>query len=137
MQQRDGSGGGWTAFLAMAFIIVGLAGIFGTYATPAPLYRAVERETALDAALAAAHGPDPEAAIEALKPRLAESADALLPVGGDMEARIAAERRAMRARLLAEADAAATRSRWIIGVVTAMGTAFGIAVLHAARVRKD
>ena len=133
--QRDGSSGSWAAFLAMAFLIVGLAGMFATYATPAPLYRAVERESALDAALAAAHGPNPAAAIEALKPRLAESADALLPVGGDMDARIAAERRAMRTRLLAEAGAAATRTRWIIGVVTAMGMTFGIAILHAARVR--
>lgn len=134
--QRDGSSGSWSAFLAMAFVIVGLAGIFGTYATPAPLYRAVEREGALDAALAAAHGPNPQAAIEALRPRLAESADALLPVHGNMDARIAAERQAMRKRLLAEAAAAATRARWIIGMVTAMGTAFGIAVLHAGRVRK-
>lgn len=133
--QRHGTDTGWTAFLAMAFVVVGLSGIFASYAAPLPLARAVEREAALDEALAAAHRPDAQAAIEALRPRLAESADALLPVGGDMDARIAAERRAMRARLMAEAGAAATRARWIIGVVTLMGIAFGAAVLHAARGR--
>ncbi len=133
--QRDGSAANWTAFLAMAFVIVGLSGFFASYAAPAPLVRAVEREAALDDALAAAHRPDAQAAIEALRPRLAESADTLLPVGGDMDARIATERRAMRARLLAEASAAATRARWIVGVVTLMGIAMGAAILHAARVR--
>lgn len=134
--QRDGSAGTWTAFLAMAFVVVGLSGIFASYAAPAPLMRAVDRETALDEAEAAAHRPDAAAAIAALRPRLGPSADALLPVGGNMDARIAAERRAMRARLTAEAEAAATRARWIIVVVTLMGTAFGVAVLHAARVRR-
>ncbi len=131
--QRDGSTGTWTAFLAMAFIIVGLAGMFASYAAPLPLARALERESALDAAQAAAHGPDAQAAIEALRPRLGDSADALLPVGGDMDARIAAARRAMRAELAEDARVAALRSRWIIGVVTAMGIAFGAAVLHASR----
>ena len=42
------------AFVAMAFAIVGLIGIFATYAAPLPLERAVARETALDAVLAAA-----------------------------------------------------------------------------------
>jgi hypothetical protein len=131
--QRDGSAGTWTAFLAMAFVVVGLAGIFASYAAPAPLVRAVEREEALDAAAAAAGRPDAAAAIAALRSRLGESADALLPVGGDMAARIAAERRAMRARLLAQAQATAVRARWIIAVVTVMAIGFGAAVLHAAR----
>ncbi len=131
--QGSGQRGGWTAFLAMAFVVVGLAGLFASYAAPLPLARAVEREAALDDALAAAHGPNPEAAIEALRPRLAGSADALLPVGGDMDARIAAERRAMRARLTEEARVTALRSRWIIGIVTLTGIAFGAAMLRAAR----
>jgi hypothetical protein len=120
-------------FLAMAFLVVGLGGLFASYAAPAPLARALAREAALDDALAAARGPDAEAAIEALRPRLGESADALLPVGGDMAARIAAERRAMRARFAAEAESAARRSRWIIALVTLMGFAFGAAVLRGAR----
>lgn len=134
--QGDGAAGTWTAFLAMAFVVVGLSGIFASYAAPLPLARAMEREAALDDALAAAQGADAAAAIAALRPRLGDSADALLPVGGNMAARIADERRAMRTRLLAEADATATRARWITGMVTLMGIAFGAAVLHAGRVRR-
>ncbi len=123
----------WTAFLVMAFVVVGLAGVFGTYAAPLPLARALAREAALDAAQAAARGPDAAAALEALRPRLDESADALLPAGGDMTARIAAERAAMRARFTAEAAAEARRARLIIIVVTLMGALFGAAVLRMAR----
>ena len=79
--------------------------------------------------LEAAHGPDPAAAIEALRPRLGESADALLPVGADLAARVERERAAMHGRLLVEAGATATVLRWLICIVTVMGAAFGIALL--------
>jgi hypothetical protein len=130
---RDGASASWAAFLVLAFVILGLAGLFGTYAASIPLQRALARETALDAALAAAHGPDPQGAIEALRPQLGESADALLPVGGDMDARIMQERREMRARLGREAAAATTRARWIIGIVTLMASVMGVFILRAAR----
>jgi len=130
---RDGVGAAWVAFLAMAFVVVGLTGLFASYAVPLPLQRALARETALDDALAAARGPDPQAGIEALRDRLDDSAAALLPAGGDMTARITAERSAMRARFQAEAAALATRTRWLICVVTLMGTVFGAAVLHIGR----
>jgi hypothetical protein len=123
----------WVAFLAMAFIVVGLAGLFASYAVPLPLERALAREQALDAALAAAHGADPAAALEALRPELGESADALLPPRGDMDARIAAERAAMRGHLLAEAASVAARTRFLLAVVTLMAAVFGVAVLHMAR----
>ena len=38
----------WIAFLAMAFVVVGLAGLFASYAVPLPLQRAIAREAALD-----------------------------------------------------------------------------------------
>jgi hypothetical protein len=123
----------WTAFLVMAFVVVGLAGVFASYATPLPLARALAREAALDAAAAALRGPDPAAALEALRPRLGESAEALLPVGGDMPARITAARIAMRARFVAEAEAEARRARLLVIIVTLMAAAFGSAVLRMAR----
>jgi len=116
-------------FLAMAFAVVGLTGLFATYAAPLPLERALARDAALDAVLLAARGPDPQAAIEALRPRLAESADALLPIGADLADRIARERATMHGRLLVEAGATATILRWLICIVTVMGAAFGIALL--------
>jgi hypothetical protein len=136
MERRNsaGAGGTWTAFLVMAFVVVGLVGLFASYAVPLPLQRALARDAALDEALAAAHGPDPETALAALRPRLAETADALLsPAGGSIELRISKARAAMRDQLTAEADAVAARTRLMIGVVTLMGAGFGAAVLRIGR----
>jgi hypothetical protein len=123
----------WMAFLVCAFAVVGLTGIFATYAAPLPLQRALARDSALDDALAAAHLPQPQARLETLRPRLAESAEALLPLSADEDARIGRERAAMRARFIAEADATGKRLRLMIGIVTAMGAVFGAVVLNWSR----
>jgi hypothetical protein len=134
MNKTDrGAGGAWMAFLAMTFVVVGLTGLFATFSAPLPLERALARDAALDDALAASHRPDAAAVIEALRPRLAESADAILPVGGDMDARIGAARAAMQSRLLLEADVTAQRLRWMICVVTLTGAVFGAAILASSR----
>jgi hypothetical protein len=114
-------------FLAVAFAIVGMTGLIASYVAPLPLQRALARDAALDELLAT--GGDPAAAIQALRPRLAESADALLAAGGDLSARVAHERTAMHARLLAEAGATGSALRWLISIVTVMAAAFGIALL--------
>jgi len=121
-------------FLAVAFAMVGLIGLVASYAAPLPLERAMARDAALDAVLEQGGG-DPAAAIEALRPRLAESADALLAAGGDLAGRVARERAAMHARLRAEADATGTRLRWLISIVTVMAAAFGIALQGFGRER--
>ena len=123
----------WSAFLAMAFVVVGLAGLFASYAVPLPLQRALAREAALDAAQAALRAPDPARALAALRPELGDSADALLPPSGDMTRKIAAERIAMRARLEAESAAVAVRARILLAIVTLMGALFGAALLHMGR----
>lgn len=123
----------WMAFLTMAFAIVGLMGLFATYAAPLPLQRALARDATLDEVLAATSRPDAQAAIEALRVRLDDSAPAILPVGPDIESRIAAERTAMRGRFTAEADAEARRLRLMIGIVTLMGAAFGATLLRIGR----
>ena len=122
----------WFAFLALAFVVVGAAGLFATFAAPIPAERALAREQTLDEAAAAAAAPDALARLEALRPRLGGSAAALLPPGGDMAARIAAERIAMRARFQAETAATGQRLRWLIGVATLAAAAFGAALLGAA-----
>jgi hypothetical protein len=124
--------GNWMAFLAMCFGVVGLVGVFGTYAAPLPLERALARDAALDAAAAAATRPDPQATIAALKPQLGREADALLPAGPDLPARITAARAAMRARFLEQADAEGRQMRLMIGVVTLMAAVFGMAILAIA-----
>lgn len=126
------------AFLAMAFFIVGLTGLFATFAAPLPLERALAREGTLDeAAVVAAQGGDPAAALAFLRTRLGESAAALVP-GPDLPARIAAERLAMRTRFATESAVTLSRLRWLICVVTGMGALFGVVLLRlAARTRRS
>jgi hypothetical protein len=116
-------------FLVMAFAIVGLTGIFATYAGPVPLERAMAREATLDRALATGTAPDPKAALEALRPELGDSADTVIDGAGALAARVDRARLAMRAQFSAEAAALATRLRWIIGVGTATAALFGAAML--------
>ena len=123
----------WSAFLAMTFVVVGLAGLFASYAVPLPLERALARDATLDAAQSAAHGPDAAKTLEAMRDQLGDSAGALLPPAADIDARIAAERTAMRVRLQAESDAVAARTRLLLGVVTVMAAVFGVAILHMGR----
>jgi hypothetical protein len=123
------------AFLAMAFVATGLTGLFATYAAPLPLQREAAREAALDEAMAAANGAEPAAALARLRPALGDSATALAP-GPNLEARIATERQAMRARFATENAVTLTRLRWLVVIVTATATLFGVALLHiTARAR--
>ena len=48
----QGGRSGWMMFAALAVMVVGLTGLFATYATPLPLERAMAREAALDAVAA-------------------------------------------------------------------------------------
>jgi hypothetical protein len=117
----------WTAFLVIAFGIVGLTGLFATVATPLPLERALLRDAALDEALQA---PDAAAAVAALRDRLGESAEAIAHGRGDFGTRIQVERAAMRDRFLAEADATASRLRLLITIVTLAAAGFGAVIVN-------
>jgi hypothetical protein len=132
-EPRRGINVTWTAFLVMCFAIVGLVGVFGTFASALPLRREMAREMTLDLALAALRGPDPQAAIAALKDRLDDSAKALIPLPADPEAAIAAERTAMRARFILEAEATQRRMQIMIIIVTVMAAVFGSAMMAFAR----
>lgn len=118
------SGGSWIAFAVMAVVVVGLAGSFATFALPIPMQRAVLLDAALDEARAAAQAPDPQERLEALRPRLGDSADRLIGGTGSIEERIERERVAMRARFLAEEQATAQRLRWLTAIVTLMAAIF-------------
>ncbi len=118
------SSGGWIGFAAMAFIIAGLSGVFATYALPIPMERAFALDATLDDALVAARAADPTAALEALRPRLGESADAVLGGPGAPVDRIQRERAAMRQRFRADAEATAVRLRWLCVMVSLTGAVF-------------
>ena len=125
MQRNSGT---WMAFLATAFAVVGLTGVFASYAAPLPLERAMARDAALDEALASG---GQRAALDALRPRLDESA-AILDGAGPIEARVASARAAMREELLREAAAVGDRVRLMIAVVTVLAAVFGAVVVGAA-----
>ena len=129
-------------FVLLSYAIVGLSGVFASYAAPLPLERAMARDTTLDAVLAAQGQPDEAARLAALRVRLGDSADAVLgapaptataSLPGTLAERVAHERTAMRGRLQREADAVANRLHWLLGMITLMGAAFGVAMLGAAR----
>ncbi len=120
-------------FIAMCYGIIGLVGIFATFAVPLPLQRAIAREATLDEAQIALHSANPQAGLAALKDRLDDSAAAFTPLPANPDAAIAAERLAMRARLQEDSAAIAERMRWMIGAITILAGAFGIALSGGGR----
>ena len=92
------SQGPWVAFLAMCFAVVGLAGLFASYAAPVPYERAFARIAALPTITAQAPAED-------IKAR-----DAIL------------------AEAKQEAEAVASRIRLLLAVLTLMAGTFGCGV---------
>ena len=119
----------WMAILAMAFAVVGLIGVFASYAAPLPLQRALARDAALDAALATDGG---KAALEPLRDRLDDNAAAVIDGEGPLADRVATARAAMHAELEQEAAAVGARLRLELLVVTVVAAGFGMVVLGAA-----
>ena len=134
--------GSWTAFLMMAFAVVGLLAAFATYAAQIPLDRELARETALDQALAAERAGD-QARITRGGPagggplgptRLGLAARGHRPDKiGSTEASLQAERVRMRAAFQAEADDVGFRLRIVIAAFTVTGALFGAFVLAIVR----
>jgi hypothetical protein len=118
------------AFLAMTFMVVGLTGLFASYAAPLPLQRAMARDAALDEALATGGQHD---ALEALRTRLDDSAAEVIDGTGPLTERVAAARAAMREQLTREADAVGDRLRLMLVIVTVVAAVFGAVVLRASQ----
>ncbi len=119
----------WTAFLLMCFAIVGLTGLFATYATTIPLERALIRTGTLDQVLAAARTPDASAQLAALRPALGERADSVLSGPGDLWDRVAAERVIVLDEQGREARSVAHRTRVMVIIVTLMAALVGSGIL--------
>jgi hypothetical protein len=116
-------------FLAMTFAVVGLTGVFVSYAAPLPLERVQQREAAFDEALA----PNlTDAARADLRARLGEDAAPVLDGTGDLTQRVQAARVVARDRFRAEATAVGTRLRLLLVVVTCAAGLFGVALLNVA-----
>ena len=119
----------WLAFLSACFAVVGLMGLFASYAAPLPYERAAARDAVLDEALAAG---DTKPALEPLRDRLDDSAATVIDGTGPLAARVAAARAAMHDTMRHEADAIGSRLRLELAVVTVVAAAFGSAMLVAA-----
>ncbi len=118
--------GTWMAFLAITFAIVGMVGLFASYAAPIPLERALARDATLDEALETG---DTKAALEPLRDRLDSSAALVIDGSGPLAGRVARARAAMHTALLQEADAAGANLRIMVSVVTLVGALFGVIIL--------
>lgn len=123
----------WAAFLSVCFVVLGLMGLFASYAGQIPLERAVYRLHVLDQVAEAARAPDPAGRLAELRPLLADRAAAVLDGAGPPDARLAAERQAALAEGVAESDAVSFRVRLMLGFVTLTTAVFGIGVLAMAR----
>lgn len=132
MTNLDGRSGlgVWAAFLGTCFLVLGLMGLFASYAGQVPLERAAFRVQVLDQAAAAVDDP---AKLAQLRPLLADRAEAVLDGPGPAGPRIEAERRAALAEGVAESDAVAYRVRLMLLLVTVTCGGFGIGVLGMAR----
>ncbi len=129
--RRAQAAGSLAAFLAMAFVVSALAGIFATYAAPAPYARALHLETEIDAA--EGKGED---ALGTLAARLAADRDFACPQdsGTSGVAETAARLRAcVRERGAREAEAEANRLRWLIALANLTAAAFVIGLSGTRR----
>jgi hypothetical protein len=114
----------WIGFLAMAFAIVGLAGLFASYALPVALDRAIAQTAQLEDGAAPTQARIVAALGEA-------GARPILQAQNSDSAKLQAAARAILRQAAAEQDATALRLRWLIVVVSIMGALFGAAVLGA------
>ena len=123
----------WIAFLLTCFAVVGLMGLFASYAAPLPYVRAALRDGVLDQVL---QRGDDKAALEPLREQLDDSAAVVIDGTGPLAGRVATARAAMHETMAHEADAIGSRLRLELMVVTAVAAAFGAAMLVAAAARR-
>ena len=123
----------WTAFLIMLFAVVGLCGLFASYATSIPLERGLARNALLDQVLADAAAPDAGSRLEQLRPRLDELAPKVLDGTGPLADRVKAARAVVDDEQRREAASLGYRTRLMLGIVTTIAAVLGAGILSLAR----
>jgi len=126
---KHGSGA-WAGFLVMAFIILGLCGLFATYAAQLPYQRADFAESKLDAAMGA---PDAQARLDLLRDTLGDDAAGAFPDTGSVNHKIEVARHVLRRHFADQAADIALRLRIVIVVFTGGATLFGLMVVSILR----
>jgi hypothetical protein len=125
--------GAWTAFLMMAFGVLGLVGAFGVFAAQIPYERAIARSDALDMAMAELTAPKGDKQLKGLRVALGDSADRIVNQPTPVATTIARERARMFDAFSSEAADIGTRLRVVIAVFTVACGLFGAAVLSIVR----
>ena len=124
----------WTAFLLMCFALVGLTGLFASYAVVIPPDRTLARLRVLDQVLAAARQPDAPARMDVLRPMLGPVVGPQIMDGpGDVFDRVAAQREVVLEEGERETNSVVHRIRVLVGVVTAMSAIVGCGIMALNR----
>ena len=123
----------WSAFLVMLFAVVGLCGLFASYATSIPLERGVARSALLDETLQASAFPDGPARLERLRPRLGSLGAAVLDGTGALADRIATARALVVDEQQRESSSLAYRTRLMLAVITTLAALLSVGILNLAR----
>jgi len=124
----------WTAFLLMCFALVGLTGMFASYAVTIPLDRMTARTGVLDQVLAAARQPDAPARLTALRTYLGPDVSKTVMDGpGDLFDRVAAQRAVVIDEGEREARSVTYRIRVLVAVVTVAAGFVGCGIMGLSR----
>lgn len=118
----------WTAFLVMLFAIVGLCGLFASYAASVPLERGLMRSALLDRAVGADAGQ-----LEAMRPALGTLAGAVVDGAGPIGERVAGARLVVADEQRREAASVNYRVRLMLGVVTVIAAVLGAGLMSLTR----
>lgn len=123
----------WTAFLLMCFALVGLTGMFASYAVTIPLDRTLARTAVLDGVLAEGRQPDP-ARQATLRMMLGpEVGPRVLDGPGELFDRVAAQREVVLREGTQEERSVVYRVRLLVAVVTVMAGVVGGGIMGLAR----
>lgn len=123
----------WTAFLMMCFALVGLTGMFASYAVTIPLERTLGRVAVLDGVLA--EGRQPDAARRAtLRGMLGpDVGPRVLDGPGELFDRVAAQRAAVLEEGARETRSVIYRIRVLVLAVTAAAGLLGVGIMAISR----
>ena len=120
----------WGGFLVMAFVVLGLCGLFSTYAAQLPYQREFYAQRKLDAAIGA---PDAARRLDALREALGDDGAGAFTATGDLRTRIATARLVLRRHFQQQAADIALRLRIVLVVFTGAAALFGVMVVSVLR----
>lgn len=118
----------WTAFLVMLFVVVGLCGLFASYAASVPLERGLARSALLDRAQVA-----DAAQLQAMRPALGSLGAAVIDGAGPLAERVTAARLVVADEQRREAASVNHRVRLMLVVVTAIAAVLGAGLMSLTR----